>query len=342
VIDFELNSKKIPAEKIEDYKYVHSLTQIDSNRVAFHRADADGVVSAVIVKKIFHNKNLVFIPIGYEALNMDDFSWYLSNLQWFAIVDLPPFSAANLELYCDHHVSNVGLKIRANLTLFDSAAPSAAYILAHHFPNINEKSKELAKLTEITDTADFTISPPLDTKKNYSTEQERAWALNDTCKAVDSSRKIIELVEKFSLEGFEAIPRHFNVILSRYRQKRRESIDYVKNFEISDLVILNFLDDSFNRFDILHELLCKGAKIVISFLNLKSYYVLNFRQSKELTAEEKLIFRLDKLAEEFGGGGHISASGARVKNYQRALGKILVWSKKQKLSNTIYDIPLGV
>jgi len=133
VINFDIYEGKIPSEKIEDYKYIYSLVQTGGDMVAFHRADADGIVSAVIVKNAFPNKKFNFIPLGYEALELEDFGPYLSNLDWFAIVDLPPFAESRVDLFCDHHQSNVEIAINAQTLLFDPDAPSAAILLARHF-----------------------------------------------------------------------------------------------------------------------------------------------------------------------------------------------------------------
>ncbi|MFW9996912.1 MAG: hypothetical protein ACFFD4_33025 [Candidatus Odinarchaeota archaeon] len=338
MIDFDSLVGKVPKGKIEDYKFIHKLTLLKGKNVAFHRSDADGVVSAAIVKKAFPGENLVFIPISHEMLKMEDLGSYLANLEWFGIVDLPPFSKTRFELFSDHHRSTEGTEINAQTVLFNPIAPSAASLLAKHFHNIDDKTKELARLTEITDTAGYTIPPPLKINKIYSSEQERAWALNDLCKVFDSSRKIIELVERLSDEGFDTIPRRYNQAISKHRGVRRKSIELAKKLAIADLVILLFPDDSLNNIDMLHELFNRGAKVGVTFIDHQLQHVLSFRHSKILTEEERLDYRLDELAKQFGGGGHVSASGAEVRNYKQTLEKIIEWGKERGLRYKVYDL----
>ncbi|MHA1932413.1 MAG: hypothetical protein ACW96X_07715, partial [Promethearchaeota archaeon] len=306
--------------------------------VAFHRADADGVISAVVVKNAHTDENIVFIPIDYDILELEEFGSYLSNLPWYAIVDLPPFAKSSLYLFSDHHQSNVDVKVNAQIILFNPEAPSAAALLAAHFQNIDEKTKELAKLTEITDTAGYTIPAPLETKSEYISEQERAWALNDVCKSLDTLEEIVELVDKLALEGFDAITRYYNERITRHRSKRKRSIDRANQLETSDMVILNFSDDSLNRFAILHELLNRGAKVGVATNFFEAKYVLNFRHSKQLSKEEVIQYRVDTLAEKFGGGGHMSASGARVDDVHESIKEIVLWGKKKGLNPIVQEI----
>ncbi len=338
MIDFDSYTETLPIEKIEDYKYLYNLTKQEGDRVAYHRADADGIISAVIVKTVYSDRNLVMIPLGYEALELNGFGKYLSNLTWLAIVDLPPFAHTTTTLFCDHHQSNEGANFDAQLSIFDPKAPSAAILLANKFPNIPGIIKELAELTEITDTAGYTIPAPLEINESYSTKQERAWALNDVCKTQETSANINKLVEKLSSEGFEAIPRYYNDAISRHRLKRKNSVELAKKLKISDMVILNFSDDTFNRFAILHELLNRGAKVGVVILAEKSIFVLGFRHSKSLSKEEQIKYRLDTLAKEFGGGGHISASGARVTSLEGNIQKIVSWGKSKGLKPVVQEV----
>jgi len=81
-----------------------------------------------------------------------------------------------------------------------------------------------------------------------------------------------------------------------------------------------------------------GAKVGIAIGQSQSYYIFNFRHSKQITDEEKLNYRVDKLAESFGGGGHISASGARINDFEPALNKILTWAEKKNLKSIVHDV----
>ena len=303
-------------EKSEEIKYIYQLSKIKGKRVAFHRADADGVISAVIVKNAHAEENIVFIPLDYDILELEEFGSYLSNLTWYAIVDLPPFAKSSLYLFSDHHQSNVDIKVNAELILFNPEAPSAATLLAAHFQHIDEN-----------------------TTSEYVTEQERAWALNDVCKSVDTLEEIVELVDKLAKEGFDAITRYYNEGLNRHRSKRKKSIEKVNQLETSDMVILNFLDDSLNRFAILHEILNRGAKVGVVTIFYEEKYVLSFRHSKKLSKKEVIQYRVDTLAEKFGGGGHMSASGARVDNVHDSIKEIVLWGRKKGLNPIVQEIP---
>lgn len=336
MLDFDSLKKRITSERLEDYKFIYELTKLKGGRVAFHGADADGVISAVIVKAVYPEKELIFIPLGYEILELEKFGTYLSTLDWFAIVDLPPFSECFL--FCDHHQTNVDIEIKAEISLFNPKAPSAAFLLAENYKNIHDNIIELVKLTEITDVAGYTIPAPLEISSNYSTVQEKAWALNDVCKSLDSSKQIVELVHKLEAKGFEAIPHYYNEYIAIHRAKRKKSIEIAQHMTISDMVILNFADDTYNRFAILHELLQRGVKVGMVSVFEKSYYSLSFRHSKTLTKEEQIKFRVDELAEKLGGGGHISASGARVINLSDKIKEIVLWGKERGLNPIIKEI----
>jgi hypothetical protein len=338
LIDFDSYAGELPTAMIEDYKFVYKLTLIDAEKVGFDRSDADGVVSAVVLKNAFPNKKFVFIPLSHHVLKLHDFGSYLSDLKWFAIADLPPFPVTEFDIFCDHHRSSEKMEKMAKKVLFNPDAPSAAYLLAKHFYHVDDQTKELADLTVITDTAGFNVSPPLTSSKEYNSEQERAWALNDACKIFESSRDIVELVERLSSDGFDAIPKYYNRELSSYRVIRRRSVELAKKLEPADLIILNFTEDSLNNIDMVHEMFNMGAKVGITSIRHQSYYKLSFRHSKTLSAEERMIYRLDELAQQFGGGGHVSASGAEVKKHRKVLEKIISWGEARGLKHVVHDI----
>ncbi|MHA1450100.1 MAG: hypothetical protein ACTSP4_11830 [Candidatus Hodarchaeales archaeon] len=340
MIDFTSYRKEMPPDKVNDYKFVFALTRAGEKKVAFHRADADGVVSAVIVKKAFPGEKLVFIPLGLEAINRTDFGSYLMDLNWHSVVDLPPFNKKKCKLISDHHRSSESMQKNAEIVLFDPEAPSAAYLLAKHFKDIDNETRELARLTEITDTASFTIPAPLQVQEEYSTEQERAWAINDLCKALESSQRVLELVERLADEGFKAIPKHYNRKLAEHRSLRKKSIDLISNLKCKELTIIILDKNTMDDTSMLHELLSKGAKVGISMVRLQSSYKMRLRHSKTLSREENIMYRVDDLAGKLNGGGHIAASGARVRDSQKALDIIISWAKMKKLDFIIHRINL--
>ena len=103
------------------YFMSHSIYDLGSAYDAYNLGNALETIGLIIVVV-----GIVFIPLGYEELELNEFGKFLSNLSWFAIVDLPPFTHSSLTVFCDHHQTNVGIAIEAKIKLFDPEAPSAS------------------------------------------------------------------------------------------------------------------------------------------------------------------------------------------------------------------------
>ncbi|MFX0210193.1 MAG: hypothetical protein ACFFDT_29700, partial [Candidatus Hodarchaeota archaeon] len=62
----------------ENIRYIHSLALLPKPKIAFHKSDADGIVSAVILKALGGKFNdTVFIPIEYQEIRHQKFGHFL-------------------------------------------------------------------------------------------------------------------------------------------------------------------------------------------------------------------------------------------------------------------------
>ena len=156
-------------KKKEKYKQeVIELSKKSGMKVAYHFNCPDGMISAVLFKYMFSSENLIFIPIDYPMLKDKEVTKHLKEASWFAIVDLSPFNIEKIDYFFDHHISNSKEKINAQNHVFEANAPSAASLIAKYFhEDVPANLKELADITEITDTASYATPAPLEIKADY-------------------------------------------------------------------------------------------------------------------------------------------------------------------------------
>ena len=182
-------------------RYVYALSLLPRPKVAFHASDADGIVSAVILKNLSPFRKYVYIPLGYQELRHPEFGSFLSCVEWKAVADLAPFHSNRISLYCDHHQTSKELPKNADLVLFQAGAPSASFLLGQHFyALLPAKIQLLAQLTVITDTASYTTPPPIELPKDLdqASEEDLAWLLDDLCRTVETPEEILALVQDLS------------------------------------------------------------------------------------------------------------------------------------------------
>ena len=322
-------------------QFIYSLALLPNPKVAFH-SDADGIISAAILKSMDEYKNAVFIPLGYQEIHHPKLGQFLASLNWIAVVDLMPFQVKEVELYCDHHESTKNLPKKAEVVIYDEKAPSAAYLLASYFEErISEELKILADLTIITDTASFNIPPPIDDPGNFveAPREIQAWLLDDICNTPESTEEVLTLMNEFSLQKLNIfsneIYRQRIVIL---RNLRKYSVKLGEEFEIADMILIVQGKKKIVTSALVQSLFARDVKITCVFYPGKRFTGLSFRVNSRISDSELEKIRVDRIAERFSGGGHPRAAGGRGESFKSTLKELIDWIEKKELTYQLYDL----
>ncbi|MHA1201569.1 MAG: hypothetical protein ACTSQ4_03505 [Candidatus Heimdallarchaeaceae archaeon] len=326
----------------ERYKRdVLDLLDTKERKVAYHFNCPDGIVSASLIKYLFSGKNLEFIPIDYGLLKSKEAAEKLKNANWFAIVDLEPFNLEKLEYFFDHHISNENKEINATKYVFEAGAPSAAALIGEYFSSqLPDYLLELAKMTEITDTASYSIPPPLELEEEFTQSWDRkVWLLEDACKTAFSVNQHRELVEILTSEGLRGVFKgNIQNRVKKLRASRKRAYDIANRIEKTDFVIIIDRPVHYNLSFIAGEAMKNGAVGAAYITEYPNDVKISFRLSKALSAEEIDKFRVDLLAQSMSGGGHKPASGAETETLEEALTKIENWVKNLNFKMEIIDL----
>ncbi len=330
-------------ERKQQYRSrILELTKKPTKKIGYHFNCPDGLVSAALMRHVFSSIDLTFIPIDYPMLKDEEVLKRFLQADWFAIVDLSPFNAQEIEYFFDHHISNEGKEILAKNHVFDSQAPSAASLIAKYFSDkIPDFLKELADITEITDTASYITPAPLELKQTYKllNWDEKIWFLEDVCKATYTIEDHDQIIEILSTSG---LPGLWNEkILERVRelrQSRKEAFEIAEKIELKDFIIIIDSPLHYNTAYIASLVMKRGA-IGAAYITVYPDEVkVSLRLSRNLEAKQVDKYRVDFLANQMDGGGHKGASGAEAENLDDVLAKIMDWTKEKDLKIEIVDL----
>ncbi|UJG42195.1 MAG: hypothetical protein K9W46_07215 [Candidatus Heimdallarchaeum endolithica] len=330
-------------------KVLSELKKKKTMKVAYHYNCCDGIVSGAIVKKLFEkNQKLVYLPIDYSLLNNPNLREKFEKANWFAIVDLEPFNLNEMELYVDHHISAVGKLINARKIFFEAGGLSTSYLLSKNYSSVlPDYMIELAKMTEITDTASYSIPPPIELESSLDdfNEDTKIWFLEDACKTAFTLEDHAILTDILSKKGWIGLwdfndpnVEFIHKKISNLRYGRKKAHDVSQEIEIADFVILIDRPSHYNITYIAHEVMYRGAKGTAYLTEYPDITRISLRLSKKLTDEQIDFLRVDKLAKTMNGGGHKPASGAQLESTDEAVKRISSWAKKMKLSVNIVDL----
>ncbi|MHA2366809.1 MAG: DHH family phosphoesterase [Candidatus Hodarchaeales archaeon] len=334
-------------ENIQYFKDALNLTLLKGRKVAYHGACPDGAISAALMKYL--NEGDVFIPLKYDILKDQIIQKYLTEIDWYAIVDLEPFNSKQLDLYVDHHRSIIGRSINSRRIHFESgkSGPSAAWVLyqyaqiAYDIPNY---LKQLIEISCITDTASFKIDPPIDIISQAKGSQESllndfnklCWFVQDALNiedffSVSMNNHLVDILYNRGILGLFQQP-----IIKRInsqRVERKKSYDYAKKLPLSPLMIFVNCPSKIFRQTLALNLGKKGVKIIIFLTEREDKVTISLRQSKRNTQNEIEKFRLDLLAKTLNpnGGGHAEAAGSVSTSISEALSKISEWAELKVL-----------
>jgi len=323
-------------------RFIYSLSLLTKPKVAFHSADADGIVSAVILKALSEFQEAVYIPLEYQEIHHSKVGMFLKTLNWQAIVDLPPFNTSPINLYCDHHQSNKPLPKNAKVILFDEKAPSAAYLLSNYFQDhVPGFLRILADLTVITDTAGFTISPPDEVPSNFDdiSRQEQAWLLNDICRTPETTEEVLSLFQDFSNQKLDIFTNKvYQQKISNLRTLRKKSISLGDQFELADVLVIIRGKEKIMTSALVNKLFEKGVKVTCIIFPGKQFTGISLRVNSQVSISELEKYRVDKLAAIFTGGGHPRAAGGRGTSLKTTLKTIITWIQHHNFSFRQYDL----
>ncbi len=326
----------------ENIRFISSLALVPKEKVGFHSADADGIISAVILKQIPQYSELVFIPLTYQELHHPELGRFLSALNWIAILDLMPFHKNEIDLYCDHHLSVKKMEKRANIVLYDDNSPSAALLLAKYFSNhLPTDLKLLANLTSITDTNSFSIPPPVEFDAPFISlsTQKQAWLLNDLCRTPETSEEALELVQALSTELINIYENEYYIRkVKTFRTMRKESIRIAEAIEISEVILIIHGRRRISTSAIASNLFNRGVKITCVLYPGKRFTGVSFRMNSKIDDQLLDKYRVDLIASKFSGGGHPRAAGGRGESLESTLEMILNWVNENKFTYVVHDL----
>ncbi|MFX0183113.1 MAG: hypothetical protein ACFE95_08545 [Candidatus Hodarchaeota archaeon] len=323
-------------------RFIYTLSLLPKPKVAFHLADADGIVSAVILKSLGGKfQDTVFIPLDYQEIRHPKFGFFLKNLDWIAIVDLPPFNETEIYLYADHHLTNKEMTKHAKIILFDENSPSTASLLANYYKNrLSEFLYLLAELTTITDTANYTIEPPINTPSSFPTsKQEQAWLLDDLCRTPGSTERALSLVHDLSREKLKIFENKvYKRRISERRTIRKKAMELGEAFDIADVILIVHGKEKIMKSALVHKLFNRGVKITCILFPGKQFTGISLRVNPQIPNSELDRYRVDLIATELSGGGHPRAAGGRGSSFKKTLKRIVNWAQEKHFNYQIYDL----
>jgi nanoRNase/pAp phosphatase (c-di-AMP/oligoRNAs hydrolase) len=323
-------------------RYIYALALLPKPKVAFHASDADGIVSAVILKSITPYRKMVYIPLGYQELRHPEFGSFLASVDWRAITDLAPFHGKKASLFCDHHQSSLEIPKNADIVIYQAGAPSASILLAEHFKSqIQPEIYHLAELTVITDTAGYSTPPPVKapTDPLNAAIEEQAWLLDDLCRTVETVDEILTLVQDLFDQQLSIIARPvYQDRMNTLYNLRRKSFKLAKEINFADVVIVIQGKEKVLTSSLVYGLFQRKVKITCILYPGKRFTGLSFRISSEISDSNLDEYRVDHLANKFSGGGHPRAAGGRANSLQEALEKMEEWVKTKGLSLNVHDL----
>jgi len=329
-------------EKKQTVRYIYALALLPKPKVAFHASDADGIVSAVILKNIAPFRKMVFIPLGYQELRHPEFGSFLASVDWRAIADLAPFHAKRASLFCDHHQSSLEIPKNADLVIFEAGAPSASILLGKHFKSqIQPEIFHLAELTMITDTAGYSSPPPIKSPMDplSASKEEQAWLLDDLCRTVETIEEILTLVQDLSGQQLNIIdqPAYRDRLQALYNM-RAKSFELAKDITHADVVIVIQGKKKVLTSSLVYGLFQRHVKITCILYPGKRFTGVSFRINSIISDDILDDYRVDHLASQFSGGGHPRAAGGRANSLQDALKKLEEWINTKNLTFNIHDL----
>ena len=340
-----MSSKKMEEILHKKEKYRESILNLSSKpqqKVAYHFNCPDGIISAALIRYLFSDEELIFIPLDYALFREKEIIEKISSANWFAVVDLEPFHTNTSEYFFDHHISNTGKAIKSNKIHFVAGAPSTADLIKIEFADsLPEYLKELVEISKITDTASYEIPPPLELQDDFSdlTWDEKIWFIEDVCKTAFTIKDHDELVEILSKQGLEGIWTPKLTKRVRYlRKTRKASIEIAQKIDITDFIIIIDNPGHYNLAFVAREVQKRGALGVAYISVYPTETKISLRLNRKLTDEQRDKYRVDLLARSMGGGGHKPAAGAETDNLETAIEKIESWGRKKRLKLSLEDL----
>ncbi|MFX0210194.1 MAG: hypothetical protein ACFFDT_29705, partial [Candidatus Hodarchaeota archaeon] len=263
------------------------------------------------------------------------------NLNWIAIVDLPPFNANKIFLYADHHLTNKTMNKQAKIILYNENSPSTALLLADYYEKkLPKYLLLLADLTRITDTANYSTEPPIRTPSSYpSAKEEQAWLLDDLCRTPETTEDSLKLVHDLSREEMSIFENTlYRQRISRMRTFRKKSMELGDSFDIEDVMLIVHGKEKIMTSALVQRLFNRGAKITCILFPGKQFTGVSLRVNPQIPDSELDRYRVDLLATDLLGGGHPRAAGGRGFSFKRTLNNLVKWTQENQFNYQICDL----
>ncbi len=294
------------------------------NRIATHASDVDGVASAALFLIKYPNVKIDFLKIGDLR--------FVQDIEYDYIVDLP--KTANAKVNIDHHLSNYqNLKKKGMLKhtdVVDPKAPSAATLVIKYLDlEDNKIAQEIVKMAEKADTGNHDKNLiKLDLViKCFNGDQEKLYKLAKIM--AEKGKKVLK--DPWVKSEWKRIEPHYK----KGEKISKEIAKICKKGKIKNAIV--DLKSGFPRIafgSIAHQFLKNGGEVIAVVNRMtEEDNLCPPAQKREQEPQAKFSFRVNKnieydvrrIAEKLNGGGHIKASGGRVKleEYPKALTYVL-------------------
>lgn len=294
--------------------------------------DVDGAVCAALVLKRFPRARIK--PSSAKGVKVEGklVAPAVEELEgrFDLVADLSLPKSIEARVWVDHHLTAVQ-EGKCLERVYDSRAPSAAGLLAKY---LGVEAPELVEVADRADSVSYLTEPPLDFEPGY----DPAWDVNDAVKALDSSKRFIELARVLAEKGIAGLREEFTPEISHTRELRRRAEALVKGVE--------------------KELRERGADAVLLLMprverrgsTVSAHLVFSLYRRGLIKAAAVFYeggcwinvgrgfegLNAGSLAQELGGGGHRFSAGAPVG--LESLGKIKSKFKQAGLTPAVIDL----
>ncbi|MHA1617104.1 MAG: DHHA1 domain-containing protein [Candidatus Njordarchaeales archaeon] len=296
-------------------------------KVATHKEDIDGIVSAALFLIKYPDAKIEFLSVK-EAMETEDFFDY--------VVDLP--KTKNCRINIDHHETNYHRLVSEGLLsendVVDPSSPSAARLVAETLGLMNNKiAEELVRMADLADKG-----------------------------KMDNKLRLLDYVIKLNLNNKEVLEKIARV-LARYGSNFDKDIWLSKELEKAQKLANEILGKVTRDIE---KLIKRGIEYAVLDCRDIPFFVVKevaqyflFKGGKAVgviytdpdTGKDRLSLRIstkselkaNEIAEKIGGGGHLKAAGAIFEREElhRVIGLLMQAFSKENKTVVFYALKIG-
>lgn len=260
------------------------------------------------------------------------------------ILDLPYFGN-NVLYYFDHHISNQDfLPTNEYKGLFLKTAASTCELLYtfFNFESTNHYSP-LVEIANIIDQAQFTTPPPVNLQDQFETKEDIIWGCNDLLKGKKDDITFMEIYDSFIIDDLKSWLLKNKEFIKDYRKKRKITIELSNQLEYKPIMLIKnqiqhiqveSLHFCYSISKDNYIMLVLVDKVKKKTTKHNSSYRISFRLNPHLSDDLMKKYRVDKIAKKLGGGGHIGAASAVLKNINTGYKELVEWLNEFRIEYT--------